>query len=521
MAIVQISRIQHRKGLLQDLPQLASAEVAWALDEQRLFIGNGSLAEGAPFLGNTEILTEHSDLIGSASAYAFKGNSIERTVSTSLDGVTVFRGLQDRLDDYVSVRAFDVDGVDEECSAKINHGLKQLFGRGSDKQTRIGLYIPAGVYLVTSPIKIPPRAYIFGDGKGKTVIYSATPGQAVFKIVDSAGNSGVSMGSDLIPADEEVLPQEVYVQGITFEHRGNNDLSEILSTADITFFNCEFKGSYTNPTTTSTQTAFSFESEVAAKSKRARLMHCTFTQLGYALDQAEELPGGVVFNQCNFLNMYHGIQTSDGGSGHSDPIIVQNCVFDGIARQALEAYDGAKIFSMGNHYVNCGNAGTGVEVTAVITFGSDGCVSWADHFERDADGTRVETTADVTRYAYMDAGDKFSWGHRDQLATGKEVLADGSTGSLSTVSFDVTENRQAEIMYTITRSDEVQSGLLRVAVISGKTSLSDDFTYTGTGDAGVIFSLTETSGVVTINWTTTSTGDQAEITISPVAIRQA
>jgi hypothetical protein len=43
MAIVQISRIQHRRGLQQDLPNLASAELGWSLDERRLYIGNGTL----------------------------------------------------------------------------------------------------------------------------------------------------------------------------------------------------------------------------------------------------------------------------------------------------------------------------------------------------------------------------------------------------------------------------------------------------------------------------------------------
>ena len=60
MAIVQISRIQIRRGLQQDLPQLASAEMGWSLDSQRLYIGNGLLSEGAPKEGVTEILTENS-----------------------------------------------------------------------------------------------------------------------------------------------------------------------------------------------------------------------------------------------------------------------------------------------------------------------------------------------------------------------------------------------------------------------------------------------------------------------------
>lgn len=60
MAIVQISKIQQRRGLQQDLPSLASAEFGWSIDSRRLYIGNGTLAEGAPALGRTEILTEFS-----------------------------------------------------------------------------------------------------------------------------------------------------------------------------------------------------------------------------------------------------------------------------------------------------------------------------------------------------------------------------------------------------------------------------------------------------------------------------
>jgi hypothetical protein len=63
VAIVQISQITNRKGLQENLPQLAGAELGWSVDERRLFIGNGTLEEGAPVIGNTEILTEFSELI--------------------------------------------------------------------------------------------------------------------------------------------------------------------------------------------------------------------------------------------------------------------------------------------------------------------------------------------------------------------------------------------------------------------------------------------------------------------------
>jgi hypothetical protein len=63
VAIVQISRITNRKGKQVNLPQLAGAELGWSIDERKLYIGNGTLQEGAPVIGNTEILTEFSELI--------------------------------------------------------------------------------------------------------------------------------------------------------------------------------------------------------------------------------------------------------------------------------------------------------------------------------------------------------------------------------------------------------------------------------------------------------------------------
>lgn len=63
MAIVQISRITNRKGLQENLPQLAGAELGWSVDSRRLYIGNGTLQEGAPVIGNTEILTEFSEIV--------------------------------------------------------------------------------------------------------------------------------------------------------------------------------------------------------------------------------------------------------------------------------------------------------------------------------------------------------------------------------------------------------------------------------------------------------------------------
>ena len=54
MAIVQISKIQQRRGKKYTgtgLPQLATGELAWCVDSQELFIGNGAVSEGSPAVG--------------------------------------------------------------------------------------------------------------------------------------------------------------------------------------------------------------------------------------------------------------------------------------------------------------------------------------------------------------------------------------------------------------------------------------------------------------------------------------
>ena len=62
MAVTQISKIQVRRGRREDLPSLSAGEMGWAVDTQQLFIGNGTFEDGALAEGNTEILTEKSQL---------------------------------------------------------------------------------------------------------------------------------------------------------------------------------------------------------------------------------------------------------------------------------------------------------------------------------------------------------------------------------------------------------------------------------------------------------------------------
>jgi hypothetical protein len=118
VAIVQISRITNRKGLQENLPQLAGAELGWSIDSRRLYIGNGTLQEGAPVIGNTEVLTEFSEIIPPPIVVELLNNQAAPQVIFTEDvnttkafsfAYTIVRGSRYRTG-TVAVAAGSVDG---------------------------------------------------------------------------------------------------------------------------------------------------------------------------------------------------------------------------------------------------------------------------------------------------------------------------------------------------------------------------------------------------------------------------
>ena len=182
MAVVQISRIQVRRGKENSgsgLPQLASGEMAWSIDAQNLWIGNGSVAEGAPKVGNTKILTQNDlgsngnilDLI----TYQYRKNDYSIVTGTAGANYPFIRDLQQKLDEVqTSVTDFGAvgDGITDDTAA-IQLAINQLFLNDinlSDVASRVTLYFPAGKFIITSTLSIPSYATLVGAGKDKTII---------------------------------------------------------------------------------------------------------------------------------------------------------------------------------------------------------------------------------------------------------------------------------------------------------------------------------------------------------------
>lgn len=189
MAVVQISRIQVRRGKKNQgtgMPQLASGELAWAVDTQELYIGNGAISEGAPSVGNTKILTNKDSLLEIAAQYQYKYDA--QLMSSPVLG-TILRNLQSRLDDgSVNARNFGILPSSELLPEEIDQTDRiQAAIDSVSSTTKVTIEFDPGEYEFSETIFLPSNTSIAGFGKELTVFKFTGTGIA-FETVDMSEN---------------------------------------------------------------------------------------------------------------------------------------------------------------------------------------------------------------------------------------------------------------------------------------------------------------------------------------------
>lgn len=227
MAVVQISKIQVRRGLKNSgigVPQLSSAEFAWAVDTQELFIGNGAVADGAPYVGNTRILTEHDNLLELINAYRFEENNAGIISS-------VPRSMQSKLDEYVSILDFGaVPDGSTDCVEAFENAFEDLFRNADDKFKKV-LFIPNGIYLFSSDLRIPGSAILVGENFEKT-IFDIGNNNIIF--VAESGTTSNFTSTD--------RPRDIRISNITIDHHDGETV--ITGSKDCKFENVKWKSGY-------------------------------------------------------------------------------------------------------------------------------------------------------------------------------------------------------------------------------------------------------------------------------------
>jgi hypothetical protein len=441
VAIVQVSRITQRKGLQEDLPQpLASAELGWAIDERRLFIGNGSLAEGAPVVGNTEILTEFSDILQFTTAYTYQGEAAGYTVQTGASsGTPVSTSLQARLDYYVSVKAFGAtgDGTTDDTAA-INRALYQLYCVQVNPQIRRGLFFPAGRYLISDTLLVPPYALLYGEGANSSQIWftaqewqantpydsgvlvkdsSASPPdyyrslQAVpptgillsdttywdsitlpayvVRTTDSEQNTGSNIGSGGAVPPTHIQYQNMSFSTTEYGPTGNHDIMLLERCSEISVAHVDLIGPLTLPDlvdSTEEMSCLRILSSSALPVEMVDFDQCRFTGTTYGIN-TDNLTYGVNVRSGWFDGLYQGCVIGDSSPENGGPqaFRIMHNTFDNIYAEGIQ-FEGSSLnlsayntfLDVGNHFDSLG----GNPSTPVINIVADNCVSVGDMFQR-------------------------------------------------------------------------------------------------------------------------------------------
>jgi hypothetical protein len=546
MAVIQISRIQHRRGLAQDFPQLASAELGWSIDTRRLFIGNGTLTEGAPTEGVTEILTEYTDILTLLRTYTYRGEAGGTVVQTGPSALSpIVRTIQEKLDDVVSVRDFGAigDGATDDTEA-INRALTNLWPTANfaDAYTQHRtLYFPAGIYLVQGDfIRIPPFTKLVGDGYYSTRIKQIDNAQpCVARLVDGFYQYGTNYGradaiSGSIPATTNY-----HIADLVFERIHDNSTIIIDGGNNIVFERCSFLGNPSGATINDVPTTDTGSNliETVGRSfndaypiKNLVFNSCSFVGAAAAL-KIESQTFGVTIIGSYFDQLYQGIVIGEDSGSRDSPatilypyaISITDNYFDGIAAQAVRGYsDSTQLMSTGNLFENVGHGGYDYDeaqppLTPVLEFESSDNISSGDQFKRTTLQRFVRPLIEDNGFScyYLEAGEGFQLGRLVQQS-GLTATLTNNTSSLTPITNQFSSNinilAPATINYTIERNNINRTGKLRINYQIGGSVVYED-EYSEHSDIGVTLSANTYNPAqpIILYYTTTSTGINANL----------
>lgn len=492
MAVVQISRIQVRRGQKNTgtgLPQLASGELAWAVDTQELFIGNGSVAEGAPFVGNSKILTANDNILDLFEQYQYKKN--DPTIQTGNDSnFPVQRTVQDRLDERVSIAEFGAvgDGITDDTAA-IQRAINQLYLNPSNVglvENRHVLDFLPGTYKITSTIYVPSFTAIEGAGKDRTVISYNGTGSAFEFVNDTStiGNPSSINSSTFLNQCKHVS-----MKGFTV------NLTTLGSTAfklnAVRVSNFDEIGIVGIWTLVTPLTGISSAFELNALSSVVTTQGNQFNRINiygmpYGVYAKQDILSNT-FSNVLFNTLYKGISFGEGANLTSTgeqygprSNTVMNCFFIDILRQGIKVANGTGNLTTLNRFINVGSNGGGNTGTGPaygqIEFDTIGNSTQQDIFDRFTELSNLNFTKPYISEVVGKAA------FANPILKTISLISTISPARAFRLPIDNAIGHEVNYIYKSSVFSQMKKGKLFIAVDkeNNNVQLVDEFEYTGT-----------------------------------------
>lgn len=530
MAVIQISKIQLRRGKEQEegIPQLASGELAWAIDTQKLYIGNGAVSEGAPQVGNTRILTDKDNLFELAQDYQYRENN--SAIQTGLQpNFPVQRTLQQRLDQRVTNEEYGIQPDGSDQTVKIQHAIDNLFLNPSyvnGNTLRVTLEFLPGTYIISSTIFLPSNVTIVGAGIDKTVFQFTGLSQPVFRFINetSTKTSRATLGSTTTLNQ----PKNSFLKGFSII-TGDPTVNGFLMPAvrDSVFEDIKITGSYGDSGSNQSK---GFEMQALSSvttCKRNKFNRVITDGMKYPVYSLFDITNNV-FTECEFRDAFQGFYLGDntespvGKQYGPRYTIISGCIFEDIDRQGIYISKGYGNRSTDNVFRNVGNDGSGNSnnQTSIILFESHGNISVNDTFDRRISSSQIVaqyedlSVSEIGTETYLPEVDGNVY--QEMASTSRCILQGNTFSPIQLFRIPVTSDCSIEITYllrsakdTAPRYNQVRRGTLNLIVdylnidsVQQHVRLVDDYEYVGEefDDDNIIFSATISGGNVIISY---------------------
>jgi len=518
MAVVQISRIQVRRGKkgVDNLPQLASGELGWAIDTQEFYVGNGSVSEGAPAVGNTKVLTEHDNIFALAGQYTYRNDSGLTTGPSSTQPIQ--RTLQSRFDDQVTSADFGLvgNGTTDDTIA-FQRAIDQLYinTNKTNPSSRVTLIMLPGTYKLTSTIKVPPYAKIVGAGVDSTILNTSAAEAFTFVNGDSTpGSYAATSTNSFINQAKSIL-----ISNMTVNQSVAGVMFDMHSVRDSNFSNMKINGSWSSgDALIAGQKAFSLIGDSAAvMSNNNTFDNLTVKGWSYGIysdfaindslirnSTFDELGYGIVLGENTTLGQL-GQETGPKNSK------VQNSTFDEVARNAIWVKEGLGTASVGNTFNSVGNNnGTEANSTySVIKYETTGNTSENDFFKRfEALSFEQQYIVNQKFTPLIEGSCQFDMNGTSSL----EVVFQSVANRYFRLPGDSNTNYEIDYVYHSTAFEAHRSGILYIGVDYDNDNIivRDEFDFTGS--TGLVTNFELSAALVDEN--ADATKDTVEIKVS-------
>jgi hypothetical protein len=431
----------------------------------------------------------------------------------------ISRTIQDRLDDYVSVRDFGAVGNgSSDDTAAFQRAINQLFLNSTTKASattaagtsaRIALFVPPGIYKINSTLYIPSYTTIIGTGIGKSVI-EHRGSTTVLQFVNDTSTAGSP--SSINTTLDTNQPRFIILKGLTVRTvTGNQTCLKLDAVRNSQFEDLEIQGTWGSTyNATSIGIAMNAFSSLVTCDKNY-FKNIIIKGFSYAVYAKQDIINNV-FRDGFISDVRQGFVFGENANGASigeqygpRKMEITNIKFDDVKRHAVYLALGSDTSTRQCQYTNVGNDGGATPIYPQVYFNTYGNTSIDDKSDRfvtlASSSSSVQYVPEITGH-----------GVYNMFATNKVIIGEYSAPYLAfrlPSPTDANGNPIGSATYTVSylyksqssnfsRQGNAQAALAALRFVDHKGQATEAYPFNPNGSPAGLTSVTTADGRFTV-----------------------